>query len=42
MYRMDVGTWSEKSRDGYNLVDAVSRCTVQVRYSFCSIHFQAC
>ncbi|KAJ1272289.1 hypothetical protein BS78_06G190800 [Paspalum vaginatum] len=27
---MDVGTWSEKSRDGYNLVDAVSRCTVQV------------
>ncbi|TVU14891.1 hypothetical protein EJB05_38388 [Eragrostis curvula] len=28
--RMDVGTWSELSRDGYNLVDAVSRCTVQV------------
>ncbi|RLN18330.1 hypothetical protein C2845_PM02G27030 [Panicum miliaceum] len=27
---MDVGTWSEQSRDGYNLVDAVSRCTVQV------------
>ncbi|XP_062224889.1 L-ascorbate oxidase homolog [Phragmites australis] len=27
---MDVGTWSELSRDGYNLVDAVSRCTVQV------------
>lgn len=27
---MDVGTWSDKSRDGYNLVDAVSRCTVQV------------
>ncbi|CAL4930834.1 unnamed protein product [Urochloa decumbens] len=28
---MDVGrTWSEQSRDSYNLVDAVSRCTVQV------------
>ncbi|CAL4922492.1 unnamed protein product [Urochloa decumbens] len=28
---MDVGkTWNEQSRDSYNLVDAVSRCTVQV------------
>ncbi|KAF8728583.1 hypothetical protein HU200_017848 [Digitaria exilis] len=27
---MDVGTWSEQSRGSYNLVDAVSRCTVQV------------
>ncbi|KAG2541025.1 hypothetical protein PVAP13_9NG596614 [Panicum virgatum] len=27
---MHVGTWSEQSRDGYNLVDVVSRCTVQV------------
>jgi hypothetical protein len=27
---MDVGTWSDQSRAGYNLVDAVSRCTVQV------------
>ncbi|KAL6882629.1 hypothetical protein ACP4OV_011319 [Aristida adscensionis] len=27
---MDVGTWSKKSRKGYNLVDAVARCTVQV------------
>ncbi|RCV44944.1 hypothetical protein SETIT_9G414800v2 [Setaria italica] len=27
---MDVGTWTEQSRDSYNLVDAVSRCTVQV------------
>ncbi|KAL6652229.1 hypothetical protein ACP70R_011154 [Stipagrostis hirtigluma subsp. patula] len=27
---MDVGTWSTKSRKGYNLVDAVARCTVQV------------
>ncbi|CAO2043340.1 unnamed protein product [Urochloa humidicola] len=27
---MDLGTWSEESRDSYNLVDAISRCTVQV------------
>uniref|UniRef100_A0A0E0KTW2 Plastocyanin-like domain-containing protein n=1 Tax=Oryza punctata TaxID=4537 RepID=A0A0E0KTW2_ORYPU len=27
---MDRGVWSEQSRKGYNLVDAVSRCTVQV------------
>ncbi|XP_052151535.1 L-ascorbate oxidase homolog [Oryza glaberrima] len=27
---MDRGVWSEQSRKSYNLVDAVSRCTVQV------------
>ncbi|PUZ48438.1 hypothetical protein GQ55_7G245300 [Panicum hallii var. hallii] len=27
---LDLGTWSEESRDSYNLVDAISRCTVQV------------
>nr|CAB3496044.1 unnamed protein product [Digitaria exilis] len=27
---MEIGTWSEQSRGSYNLVDAVSRCTVQV------------
>ncbi|KAK1406465.1 hypothetical protein QVD17_41765 [Tagetes erecta] len=27
---MDEGRWSETSRNTYNLVDAVSRCTVQV------------
>ncbi|XP_040379338.1 L-ascorbate oxidase homolog [Oryza brachyantha] len=27
---MDKGVWSEQSRKSYNLVDAVSRCTVQV------------
>uniref|UniRef100_A0A0D9W864 L-ascorbate oxidase n=1 Tax=Leersia perrieri TaxID=77586 RepID=A0A0D9W864_9ORYZ len=27
---MEKGVWSEQSRKGYNLVDAVSRCTVQV------------
>ncbi|RLM74804.1 hypothetical protein C2845_PM15G17660 [Panicum miliaceum] len=26
---MELGTWSEESRDSYNLVDAISRCTVQ-------------
>lgn len=28
---MDKGAWSEKSRKGYNLEDAVARSTVQVR-----------
>ncbi|OAY84542.1 L-ascorbate oxidase [Ananas comosus] len=27
---MDLGKWSPASRKGYNLVDAISRCTVQV------------
>nr|CAD1835199.1 unnamed protein product [Ananas comosus var. bracteatus] len=27
---MDLGKWSPTSRKGYNLVDAISRCTVQV------------
>jgi len=31
---MDLGTWSEESRDSYNLVDAISRCTVQVQDTF--------
>ncbi|KAF7003026.1 hypothetical protein CFC21_018409 [Triticum aestivum] len=33
---MDKGAWSEESRKGYNLVDAVTRCTVQVGFSFFS------
>ncbi|CAN4123053.1 unnamed protein product [Withania somnifera] len=27
---MDGGQWTQASRDGYNLRDAVSRCTAQV------------
>lgn len=30
---MDRGVWSEQSRKSYNLVDAVSRCTVQVTHA---------
>lgn len=29
---MDQGQWSNTSRNGYNLVDAVFRSTVQVRF----------
>lgn len=29
--RMELGKWSDASRKVYNLNDAVSRCTVQVR-----------
>lgn len=28
---MDGGQWTQASRNGYNLRDAVSRCTTQVK-----------
>lgn len=31
-FRMDRGQWSNNSRKNYNLLDAVPRCTVQVRF----------
>ena len=35
---MDGGQWTAASRNGYNLRDAVSRCTTQVTKSIIFLH----
>ncbi|GFZ10499.1 SKU5 similar 5 [Actinidia rufa] len=37
---MDGGLWSSANRSQYNLRDAISRCTVQVRYKTSLIHLK--